>query len=126
MISMTSIGQTSPNSCFKYRGVSYDDVYSYIFSLMLLPDAFRITSNVVRRAPITSKSAITSIHRANMSSGAGDLNIENTNIKTAPGVTLDEKQKTYVGCVLDVTLPSPYPFSSFSTSSPQILFPPSN
>ena len=37
-----------------------------------------------------------------MSSGVGDLNIENTEIKTAPGVTLDEQQKTYVGCVLDV------------------------
>ncbi|MCJ1408088.1 hypothetical protein MMC19_002161 [Ptychographa xylographoides] len=31
-----------------------------------------------------------------------DANIENTNIKTAPGVTLDEHQKTLVGCVLDL------------------------
>ena len=33
----------------------------------------------------------------------GDLNIENTNIKTATGVTLDENQKTLVGCILDVS-----------------------
>lgn len=31
-----------------------------------------------------------------------DLNIENTNIKTAPGVELDEHQRTLVGSVLDV------------------------
>lgn len=31
-----------------------------------------------------------------------DLGIENTNIKTASGVTLDETQKTLVGSVLDV------------------------
>ena len=35
-------------------------------------------------------------------SAANDLNIENTNIKTASGVTLDEQQKTLVGSVLDV------------------------
>lgn len=32
----------------------------------------------------------------------GGLNIENTNIKTAPGVDLDSKQKTIVGSVLDL------------------------
>ncbi|MCJ1314493.1 hypothetical protein MMC25_008175 [Agyrium rufum] len=31
-----------------------------------------------------------------------DLNIENTNIKTATGVTLDDHQKTLVGSVLDL------------------------
>ena len=31
-----------------------------------------------------------------------DLNIENTNIKTASGVSLDDTQKTLVGSVLDV------------------------
>ena len=35
--------------------------------------------------------------------GAGDLNIENTNIKTASGVSLDEQQQTLVGSVLDVS-----------------------
>ena len=55
-----------------------------------------------------------------MSSGAGDLNIENTNIKTAPGVTLDENQKTYVGCVLDVILP--FPITSLLFSS-KLCFP---
>lgn len=34
-----------------------------------------------------------------MSSG---LNIENTNIKTAPGVSLEGDQKTLVGSVLDL------------------------
>ncbi|KAI4282869.1 MAG: hypothetical protein L6R38_002629 [Xanthoria sp. 2 TBL-2021] len=37
-----------------------------------------------------------------MASAGSDLGIENTNIKTAPGVTLDEQQKTLVGCVLDL------------------------
>ena len=32
-----------------------------------------------------------------------DLNIENTNIKTASGVSLDDQQKTLVGSVLDVS-----------------------
>ena len=32
-----------------------------------------------------------------------DANIENTNIKTASGVSLDDTQKTLVGCVLDVS-----------------------
>lgn len=36
--------------------------------------------------------------------GTGDLNIENTNIKTASGVSLDEQQKTLVGSVLDVSV----------------------
>ena len=36
--------------------------------------------------------------------GTGDLNIENTNIKTASGVSLDEQQKTLVGSVLDVSI----------------------
>ncbi|KAF6230360.1 hypothetical protein HO133_004702 [Letharia lupina] len=37
-----------------------------------------------------------------MSSGTSDLNIENTNIKTASGVSLDEHKKTLVGSVLDL------------------------
>ncbi|CAL8580320.1 hypothetical protein XPA_006048 [Xanthoria parietina] len=37
-----------------------------------------------------------------MASAGSDLGIENTNIKTAPGVTLDEQQKTLVGSVLDL------------------------
>ena len=36
--------------------------------------------------------------------GTGDLNIENTNIKTASGVSLDEQQRTLVGSVLDVSV----------------------
>lgn len=34
--------------------------------------------------------------------GSGNLGIENTNIKTASGVSLDDHQKTLVGSVLDV------------------------
>ncbi len=34
-----------------------------------------------------------------------DANIENTNIKTASGVSLDDHQKTLVGSVLDVRIP---------------------
>ena len=47
-----------------------------------------------------------------MSTSAGTsqfaaLGIENTNIQTAPGVTLDDKQKLLVGSVLDVNAPHP-------------------
>lgn len=34
--------------------------------------------------------------------GSGNLGIENTNINTASGVSLDEHQQTLVGSVLDV------------------------
>ncbi|KAL9614346.1 MAG: hypothetical protein Q9167_001149 [Letrouitia subvulpina] len=37
-----------------------------------------------------------------MSTGPSDLGIENTNIKTAQGVSLDGQQKTLVGSVLDL------------------------
>ncbi|MCJ1274818.1 hypothetical protein MMC21_002616 [Puttea exsequens] len=37
-----------------------------------------------------------------MSSAPSDLNIENTNIRTATGVSLEEYQKTLVGSVLDL------------------------
>ncbi|KAL9132557.1 MAG: hypothetical protein Q9175_006267 [Cornicularia normoerica] len=37
-----------------------------------------------------------------MSQASSDLNIENTNIKTASGVSLNEQQKTLVGSVLDL------------------------
>ncbi|KAL9031530.1 MAG: hypothetical protein Q9196_000468 [Gyalolechia fulgens] len=37
-----------------------------------------------------------------MASTGSDLGIENTNIKTASGVTLDDTQKTLVGSVLDL------------------------
>ncbi|KAF1822076.1 uncharacterized protein K489DRAFT_380810 [Dissoconium aciculare CBS 342.82] len=39
---------------------------------------------------------------AKMSSSVGELKIENTNIKTAPGVELSQSQKTIVGSVLDL------------------------
>ena len=39
------------------------------------------------------------------------LGIESTSINTAPGVTLDEKQKALVGSVLDVHLDSLFPIS---------------
>lgn len=37
-----------------------------------------------------------------MSSDLGELKIENTNVKTASGVSLDEHEKTLVGSVLDL------------------------
>ena len=43
-----------------------------------------------------------------------DLGIENTNIKTANGVTLDEQQKTLVGSVLDVRYLSPALLRAFA------------
>lgn len=39
-----------------------------------------------------------------ISQAPSDLNIENTNIKTASGVSLDDNQKTLVGSVLDVSI----------------------
>lgn len=44
---------------------------------------------------------------AELVSGSGDLGIENTNIKTAPGVNLDDTQKTLVGVALDVRSMTP-------------------
>lgn len=38
-----------------------------------------------------------------LETGSSDLNIENTNIKTAAGIELDEHQRTLVGSVLDVS-----------------------
>ena len=39
----------------------------------------------------------------------GELQIENTNIKTASGVSLDDHGKTLVGSVLDVSIDSGTP-----------------
>ena len=50
--------------------------------------------------------------------GANDLNIENTNIKTASGVSLDEDKKTLVGCVLDVSSITEHQESSRSLTRP--------
>jgi hypothetical protein len=44
----------------------------------------------------------TSLKYRTMSTSTSDLKIENTNIKTAPGVDLSSQQKTLVGCVLDL------------------------
>lgn len=46
--------------------------------------------------------SLSSNQTRNMSSGTGELNIENTNIKTASGVSLDDRQRTLVGSVLDL------------------------
>lgn len=66
------------------------------------PRYIQQTANILSR-PATLQFARTQplnqIQTASMSSG---LNIENTNIKTAPGVTLEEQQKTLVGSVLDL------------------------
>lgn len=57
--------------------------------------------NRFARSPRFSVTAVKTQHQTrNMASS--DLNIENTNIKTSSGVTLDEHQKTIVGSVLDV------------------------
>jgi hypothetical protein len=66
------------------------------------PRYIQQTANILSR-PATLQFARTQplnqIQTASMSSG---LNIENTNIKTAPGVTLEDQQKTLVGSVLDL------------------------
>lgn len=73
-----------------------------------------ITQSVLRR----SFNASTSISRFNTfkqsplsqvrnMSSMSDLNIENTNIKTASGVSLDDHQKTLVGSILDVSTSLP-------------------
>ena len=41
--------------------------------------------------------------------GLGELHIENTNIKTASGVSLNDHGKTLVGSVLDVSIDSGTP-----------------
>lgn len=50
----------------------------------------------------SSTTRIAATRSLNLYVAGSDLGIENTNIKTAPGVTLDEQQKTLVGSVLDV------------------------
>jgi hypothetical protein len=66
------------------------------------PRYIQQTANILSR-PATLQFARTQplnqIQTASMSSG---LNIENTNIKTAPGVSLEDQQKTLVGSVLDL------------------------
>ena len=42
------------------------------------------------------------MNKLNRSKCMLEANIETTDIKTSPGVTLDPTQKTLVGCVLDV------------------------
>ena len=66
------------------------------------PRYIQQTVNILSR-PATLQFARTQplnqTQQATMSSG---LNIENTNIKTAPGVSLESNQKTLVGSVLDL------------------------
>lgn len=66
------------------------------------PRYIQQTANILSR-PATLQFARTQplnqTQQATMSSG---LNIENTNIKTSPGVSLEDNQKTLVGCVLDL------------------------
>lgn len=50
----------------------------------------------------SSNTRIAAIRSLILNVAGSDLGIENTNIKTAPGITLDEQQKTLVGSVLDV------------------------
>ncbi len=74
---------------------------------------FQLSSTKLLRARTMASSMIAYIYYVSSwnwrcASFAGDLNIENTNIKTADGVSLDESQKTLVGSVLDAsTLASP-------------------
>lgn len=51
------------------------------------------------RSQISRSAAIRTM---SSSSDHGELKIENTNIKTAPGVELSSQQKTLVGSVLDL------------------------
>jgi hypothetical protein len=64
------------------------------------------TRALQQRGLISSRTQfINSINRptiAKMSTETGELKIENTNIKTAPGVELSDSQKTLVGSVLDL------------------------
>ena len=46
---------------------------------------------------------VLAIQQSRAMASSSDANIENTNIKTASGVSLDDTQKTLVGCVLDVS-----------------------
>jgi len=50
-------------------------------------------------------SIVTAAQNGELISVLVDANIENTNIKTASGVSLDDHQKTLVGSVLDVSIP---------------------
>lgn len=66
----------------------------------------RVSSNKTRNMSSgTVHSFVLTAHAfLTFSAGTSELNIENTNIKTASGVSLNEQQKTLVGSVLDVSV----------------------
>lgn len=63
--------------------------------------AFR-TPPSIKATPISLAYKLPTHQIRKMASAGSDLGIENTNIKTASGVTLDDTQKTLVGSVLDL------------------------
>lgn len=68
-------------------------------SLLTRPITTR-SFNIARTAP---SATINLSRKAKMSSSQfGELKIENTSIKTAPGVELSQRQQTLMGCVLDL------------------------
>jgi hypothetical protein len=52
---------------------------------------------------------------------SSDLQIESTDIKSAPGVSLNDKQKTLVGSVLDVCVHTPRANCSLLTLDSYLL-----
>lgn len=68
----------------------------------LTPRYIQQTANILSR-PATLQFARTQpLNQTQIAAMSSGLNIENTNIKTAPGVTLEDQQKTLVGSVLDL------------------------
>jgi len=63
---------------------------------------FQASAKHNKLATSQSLKPVSVLQTRKMASAPNDLNIENTNIKTASGVTLDDQQKTLVGSVLDL------------------------
>lgn len=76
----------------------------------LLYNTFQMSTGIPSQAPVSTAAADSITENRVGGSGAGvsasELGIENTNINTAAGVNLNERQKVVVGSVLDVCCPS--------------------
>ncbi|KAG8531064.1 uncharacterized protein KY384_004421 [Bacidia gigantensis] len=71
-------------------------------SPQILQNSIRKPLNFGKLATIQFPQSFSSIPVLKMSAPVSDFNLENTNVKTASGVTLDETQHTLVASVLDL------------------------
>jgi len=66
------------------------------------PRYIQQTANILSRPASLQFARTQPLNQTQIATMSSGLNIENTNIKTAPGVSLEGDQKTLVGSVLDL------------------------